>query len=253
MLRRFAASAHVSAVMATPLAVCASSFRRTLFTRSNTQHQASDHVQAESNHGSNSNYRNNSNHSASSSSSHSGSPASRPRANRANRPPLPPAFDVVHWNDDDITRGHLLRIIHRDSFIVLDYHRQSRRSGEEGGATAGGGNRAERVVTVNLPPVYIARLLGVLEGRLERVDVQSRFTNASFTPDATRGAHHHSLKCVSMRPTTGQQQSIDGTDVNEESIEWQVDFDAAESLMLQRFLTEALRYNSGFARRSAQP
>lgn len=109
--------------------------------------------------------------------------------------------------------------------------------------------KADRLVTVTLPPVYIARFLGVLEGRMEKVEVQSRYTNASFTADTTKEKHHHVLQCVSMRPTTGMQQSVDGSDMNEEAIEWKVNFDVAESLMLHRFLSEALKYNSGFARR----
>lgn len=154
---------------------------------------------------------------------------------RARRSQLPPAFDVVHWNDEDITRGHLLRVLHRDSFVVLDYHRQTKKLGEEG-------NKAERVVSVLLPAVYTARFLGVLEGRLEKVEVQSRFTNAVFTPNPD-APHTFTLKCTSTRPPQ-QQTSGDGG----ETFDWVVEFDAAESLMLHRFLSQALHYNTGFAR-----
>lgn len=155
---------------------------------------------------------------------------------RARRSQLPPAFDVVHWNDEDISRGHLLRVLHRDSFVVLDYHRQTKKLGEEG-------NKAERVVSVLLPAVYTARFLGVLEGRMEKVEVQSRFTNAVFAPKPD-APHSFTLNCTSMRPQQQQQQS--GGD--DEKFDWVVEFDPAESLMLHRFLSQALHYNTGFAR-----
>lgn len=177
----------------------------------------------------------------------------RPRAGR--RAPMPPAFDVVHWNDSEITKGHLLRVLHRDSFIVLDYHRQTRGAPAEAATAAAGAagnlNRAERVVTVTLPPVYIARFLGVLEGRMPQVEIQSRFTQATFAPTPGAPPHHYTLQSTPTKPTTGQQQNMDGTDVNEETIDWMVPFDPAESLMLHRFLTQALQYNSGFGRMSS--
>ncbi|KAG8348702.1 putative Mitochondrial RNA binding protein MRP [Trypanosoma vivax] len=154
---------------------------------------------------------------------------------RARRGQLSPAFDIVHWNDEDISRGHLLRVLHRDSFVVLDYHRQVCRTGEEG-------NKAERVVSVMLPAVYTARLLAVLEGRMDKVEVHSRYTNATFVPDPS-APYSFSLRCISTKPPQQQQQGA-----GEETFEWAVNFDAAESLMLQRFLTQALHYNTGFAR-----
>ncbi|ESL12138.1 mitochondrial RNA-binding protein 2 [Trypanosoma rangeli SC58] len=155
---------------------------------------------------------------------------------RARRSQLPPAFDVVHWNDEDMSRGHLLRVLHRDSFVVLDYHRQVKKLGEEG-------NKAERVVSVMLPAVYTARFLGVLEGRMEQVEVQSRFTNAVFAP-VPEVPHTFILKCTSTRPPQ-QQNSSSG---DGETFDWTVMFDVAESLMLHRFLSQALHYNTGFAR-----
>jgi hypothetical protein len=177
----------------------------------------------------------------------------RQRARRAN---MPPAFDIVHWNDNDVSRGHLLRVLHRNGYIVLDYHRQRHPSPSPSSAadddaaatTSRRENRAERVVSVTLPPVYVARFLGVLEGRMDKVEVQSRFTNATFVPNAAAGPHHYTLRCTSMKPTTGQVQTVDGADVHEETVEWTVELDAAESLMLHRFLTQAFHLNSGFAR-----
>lgn len=170
---------------------------------------------------------------------------------RRRRAALPPAFDIVHWNDADVSRGHLLRVLHRNGYIVLDYHRQrqpSAAAADDDDTTSRRENRAEKVVTVTLPPVYIARFLGVLEGRMEKVDVQSRFTNAMFAPNTSKGPHHYTLHCTSMKPTTGQSQTIDGADVHEETVEWTVEMDPAESLMLHRFLSQALHQNSGFGR-----
>ncbi|KPI83449.1 mitochondrial RNA binding protein 2 MRP2 gBP25 [Leptomonas seymouri] len=167
---------------------------------------------------------------------------------RFRRAILPPAFDVVHWNDEDVSRGHLLRVLHRGGYIVLDYHRQRPVEEPAGDAIERRLKRAEKVVTVTLPPVYVARFLGVLEGRMDSVEVQSRFTNAVFKPNTAKGKHHYVLHCTSMKPTTGQAQTVDGTDVHEETVEWTVELDVAESLMLHRFLTQALHFNSGFSR-----
>ncbi|KAG5510637.1 hypothetical protein JKF63_06935 [Porcisia hertigi] len=173
------------------------------------------------------------------------------QSQRGRRDALPPAFDIVHWNDENTSAGHLLRVVHRDGFIVLDYHRQRASTAEvrEDGTRAANPNRAEKVVTVTLPPVYVARFLGVLEGRMNKLEVQSRFTNASFLPNAAKGKHHYTLHCTSMKPTTGQIQTVDGADVQEETVEWTVEFNAAESLMFHRFLTQALHYNTGFSRK----
>ncbi|KEG09021.1 putative mitochondrial RNA-binding protein 2, putative,MRP2, putative,gBP25 [Trypanosoma grayi] len=159
---------------------------------------------------------------------------------RARRQQLPPAFDVVHWNEEDMSRGHLLRVLHRDSFVVLDYHRQAKKIGEEG-------NKAERVVSVMLPAVYTARFLGVLEGRADKVEVQSRYTNAVFAPNP-QAPHTFTLKCTSTKPPQQRQEGAMDGNGSSDTFEWTVDFDAAESLMLHRFLSQALHYNTGFAR-----
>nr|CCC95859.1 unnamed protein product [Trypanosoma congolense IL3000] len=159
---------------------------------------------------------------------------------RARRAHLPPAFDIVHWNDNDISRGHLLRVLHRETFVVLDYHRQMKKMEEEG-------NKAERVVSVMLPAVYIARFLAVLEGRADKVEVHSRYTNATFVPNS-KAPHCFILSCTSTRPALQRQQQQVGSEDADETFEWVVEFDAAESLMLQRFFTQALHYNTGFAR-----
>lgn len=176
--------------------------------------------------------------------------ASSAQRRRGRRDSLWPAFDLVHWNDENTAAGYLLRVAHRDGFISLDYHRQSGPSVlvDEDGSRRSNLNRAERVVTVTLPPVYVARFLSVLEGRADKVVVQSRFTNANFAPNPAKGPHCYSLQCTSMKPTSGQIQTADGADVEEETIEWSAELDAAESLMLHRFLSQSLHYNTGFCR-----
>nr|AAF80347.1 27 kDa guide RNA-binding protein [Crithidia fasciculata] len=173
----------------------------------------------------------------------------------ARRTPLPPAFDIVHWNDEKPSEGFLLRVLYRNGYIALDYHRQktttensSSNNTAEAATPGRRENRAVKVVTVTLPPVYVARFLGVLEGRMDKVEVQSRFTNATFAPNGAKGKHCHTLHCVSTKPTTGQAQTVEGADVDEATVEWTAELDAAESLMLHRFLTQALHQNTGFGR-----
>lgn len=158
-------------------------------------------------------------------------------ARRAGRDPvvLPPAFDVVHWNDADLSKGHLLRVVHRDSYVVLDYYQQAMPTVSENGAATPRSSRAERSVTLALPPVYVARLLSVLEGKAKSVEIKLRTTTATF--DAV-GPHAHRLSCSTTRIT--QEDSAPTTK------EWAVDFDPAESLLLHRFLTQCLQYNTGF-------
>lgn len=165
-----------------------------------------------------------------------------PRSNysraRINQASLPPAFDVVHWNTEDPAKGHLLRVLHRDSYVVLDYYRQAaKKEASDGPAT---GNRAERTISVSLPPVYVARLLGVLEGRTAKTDIQLRYAIASFTAKEGQ-SHQYTLQCRASRPPSQPA-------AKEEEVEWVVDFDAAESLLLHRFLTQCLQYNTGFCR-----
>ncbi|KAK7198723.1 mitochondrial RNA binding protein 2 [Novymonas esmeraldas] len=177
-------------------------------------------------------------------------PAAGTTQPRWRRDAMPPAFDVVHWNDDNVAAGHLLRVVHRGGSIALDYHRQRVRSaeiGEDGSRTANR-NRAEKVVSVTLPPVYVARFLAVLEGRTDRLEVHSRFTDASFVPNTSKGAHYYTLQCTSTKPSSGTIQTVDGADVQEDAVHWTVEFDPAESLMLHRFLTLALHFNTGFGR-----
>lgn len=167
---------------------------------------------------------------------------------------LPPAFDVVHWNDSDITKGHLLRILHRDNYVVLDYYRQAKAvtaaPGEDAPSRSG---RAERAVSVALPPGYVARLLAVLEGKANKADIQLRMATALFETVNSKGPHHYKLSCQIARPAGGSRTSGEGQagaveDDASGSQSWEVEFDPAESLMMHRFLSQCLQYNTGFCR-----
>lgn len=189
---------------------------------------------------------------------------------------LPPAFDVVHWNDEDVQKGHLLRVIYRDNYVVLDYYQQSQvimvPAGERPPPRSA---RAERTVTVALPPSFVARLLSVLEEKSTVENIQLRATTAVFEAAPEKGAHFHILKCSTLRPSSlgaaavDGQKKQDGSSRSEEEqreegsssssaapegkgrnnmYEWEVIFDPAESLMLHRFLTQCLQYNTGFCR-----
>lgn len=177
---------------------------------------------------------------------------------------LPPAFDIVHWNDTDISKGHLLRVLYRDSYVVLDYYQQSRvimaPAGEKPPPRSG---RAERTVSVALPPGFVARLLAVLENKSAVANIQLRSTTAALEPILEKGAHYYRLKCSSVRQNIStsavDSDVIGGSPATESSTssspttqgntyQWEVEFDPAESLMLHRFLTQCLQYNTGFCR-----
>lgn len=166
---------------------------------------------------------------------------------------LPPAFDVVHWNDDDLSKGHLLRVLHRDSYVVLDYYKQAKALRPAEGIPPESNRRtgrAERIVSIALPPVFIARLLSVLEGRTNKADIQLRTSTAAFEANAEKGPHHYKLCCTFQ--TAGGNRAGEG-ETSERSntsplTDFEVEFDAPESLMLQRFLTQCLQYNTGFCR-----
>lgn len=236
-------------------------------------------------------------------------PSSTTNSNRAgirragNRPPprrnnlngststptlLPPAFDVVHWNDEDIRKGHLLRVVYRDNYVILDYYQQSQVIVVPPGQTPPPRSaRAERTVTVALPPGFVARLLGVLEEKSTEASIQLRSTTAVLKSVPEKGKHHHVLQCSTIRAnnasggmestSTGSEGAADShgetTDEHESSAstttstgavgqgntsattvyEWVVPFDPAESLMLHRFLTQCLQYNTGFCRPILSP
>lgn len=173
---------------------------------------------------------------------------------------LPPAFDVVHWNDSDITKGHLLRILHRDNYVVLDYYRQAKAvtaaPGEDAPSRSG---RAERAVSVALPPGYVARLLAVLEGKASKAEIQLRMATALFEAVNEKGPHHYQLSCQISRPAATKaaegvgEGGADDNAASSNSLSWAVEFDPAESLMMHRFLSQCLQYNTGFCRPVLHP
>lgn len=190
--------------------------------------------------------------------------AARHSNSNQNNAVLPPAFDIVHWNDTDISKGHLLRVLYRDSYVVLDYYQQSQvimvPPGEKPPPRSA---RAERTVTVALPPGFVARLLAVLENKSTTANIQLRSTTAVLEPIPEKGTHYYRLKCSTVRQnisTSAVDSDIVGDSAVAESrtvsspttqgntYQWEVEFDPAESLMFHRFLTQCLQYNTGFCR-----
>jgi hypothetical protein len=150
---------------------------------------------------------------------------------------LPPAFDLPRW-DDDASKGYCLRVSYTEERVVLTYIKQNRGTGaKDADAPAPTGDEpkvrrhGERLVSVYLPNVYIARFLAVLEGTLTKCDIASRQTTGTFTSGAEPNTFV--LSCTSTIP-------------NQSPLEWTTELDAAASLMLHRFLTQSLHYNSGF-------
>ena len=80
-----------------------------------------------------------------------------------------------------------------------------------------------------LTPMNTARAAGVFEGVMDKVEMHARSTKAVIT----RGDHGAQIACSSTLP-------------NGKGIEWKMSFDAAETLMLHRFLIEAIHANHGF-------
>lgn len=164
--------------------------------------------------------------------------------------PLPPAFDVVHWNDEDVAAGHLLRVVHNDTHIVFEYYRQvGRMRDHEGRRVDRDVITNEHVVSVTVPPSYVARMIGVLEGNAEPVRIQSRYTTATFQPHANQ-ARTHSIHCEYSRPSAAMGGAVESAAAAPQLASWDVHLNVAESLMLHRFLSQSLRYNSGFGQLS---
>lgn len=168
--------------------------------------------------------------------------ASRPSGNNSNRGNnnnqnntkwMPPAFDVMRPNNADLAKGYLGRIIFNaepSNTVNITYMKQilSTATPSEGPARF---FDSQNRINVPLSPVYFSRVLAVLEGMSDRCDIATRSTQGSFAPAAD--PHSFTLKCV----TTFEQQ---------QPVSWEIDFDAAHSLMLHRFLREALHCSHGF-------
>eukprot|EP00331_Platyophrya_macrostoma_P022247 CAMPEP_0176446616 /NCGR_PEP_ID=MMETSP0127-20121128/24437_1 /TAXON_ID=938130 /ORGANISM="Platyophrya macrostoma, Strain WH" /LENGTH=242 /DNA_ID=CAMNT_0017832695 /DNA_START=40 /DNA_END=768 /DNA_ORIENTATION=- len=174
---------------------------------------------------------------------------------------LPPCFDIVRWNEDP-AKGYMLRVLYQENCVLLTYITQDQPLASSApaaapssadvtpsSAAAGGSDgaapqtrlsiRGKRVLTMYLPTIYIARFLAVLEGNLEKCDVASRQATGSFV--ALAEPHHFRLT------VSGTIQNLENQDQTKK-MEWITDLDAASSLMMQRFFSQALKYNSGFTK-----
>lgn len=162
--------------------------------------------------------------------------------NRSNVPvqQLPPAFDIPRWNDDK-SKGYCLRVSYAENCVLLTYIAQQNDLPQTpaGAETSAPQTRlplrGDRLVTVYLPNVYIARFLAVMEGTLDKCEIASRQTSGTFS--ALPEPYHFRLVAKS---NVNLQDS--------RKLEWTTDFDPAHTIMLQRFFTQALHFNSGFAK-----
>lgn len=146
-------------------------------------------------------------------------------------PHLPPSFDIPRWNEDK-TKGFCLRVSYQENSVVLSYLSQK---GDLNAPSESGRQilRGDRLVSVYLPSVYLARFLSVLEGASNKVEIGSRHTTGTFS--------------VGTEPNTFKLQcksNVNGKD----TLEWGIDFDVANAVMLHRFITQSLHFNNGFVR-----
>ena len=92
--------------------------------------------------------------------------------------------------------------------------------------------------SVLLPPPYVARFIGVLEGSIENCHIATKTSSATFSP---AGGYKFLLKAEAPR---GQ-----GTTT---STEWTWELTPGEAVLLHRFLVQSLHYMSGFGFLSVQ-
>lgn len=172
---------------------------------------------------------------------------------------LPPCFDIVRWHEDPV-KGHLLRVLYQDNCVVLTYITQEGQltppppttPPQAAGSvprdetaiptpapTARLSLRGKRVLSVHLPTIYMARFLAVLEGNLDKCDIASR--QATGTLVALPEPHHFRLT------VTGSIPNAENPD-QPKKMEWVTEMDPATALLMQRFLSQALKYNAGFTK-----
>jgi hypothetical protein len=151
---------------------------------------------------------------------------------------LPPAFDIIKTNDADMTKGYMLRAQYMNNCVVLNYMKQVMTT-EQANANPTADRRTsarkfggQQKVVVFLPTMFIARFLGVLEGNNTKCDIVARTTQGEFR--------------VGTEPNTFVLACKSRVGDGLEEMAWECTLDAPGALMLQRFLVEALHYNSGF-------
>ena len=143
---------------------------------------------------------------------------------------LPPAFDLVRFNETDASKGYMLRIQYVNEAVVLVYSKQNATQS----TTQNSGDRRRAFVqsaSVGLPSTYVARLLAVMDGNLPSCTVTSRMTRGTFALGASPNSYV--LDCTT-------------TNSGEAAVKWTVDIDVPNALLLHRFLTLALQHMQGF-------
>lgn len=166
---------------------------------------------------------------------------------QANR--MPPAFDIIKSNEEDIAHGYMMRVQYINTNVVLNYMKQKKSNEDlrkeddekEAGTKAAGarspkGQKYERdgVTTMLLPALYAARVLSVLEGEQEKCDLVHRYSSGTFAQNPGK-ENHFNLEVKTV--VAGKEN---------EPQEWTCEFDPANALMFRRFLVQVLHQNAGF-------
>jgi hypothetical protein len=143
------------------------------------------------------------------------------------RATMPPAFDMVRRDNTDVSKGYMLRISYADA-VIFTYFKQLQPVPDRPNER----RNFNQAALVGVPSMYVARMLAVMEGGLQTCQINSRMTRGSFS---ATGNNTFVLDCV----TTVQPGA--------EPVKWKVEFDVANSVLLQRFLTLSLQHMQGFS------
>ena len=154
-----------------------------------------------------------------------------------------PMCEWNHMHETDPSLGFLFRAQYMGGNVHLVYFPQlrTRNEAKEAGTTRPDGSLAlitsfslcdrTKRISIILPTPFICRLLAVLDGSMNTVELATRSTQGTFTGNQEK--YTFELACTSVLN--------DGN-----STEWKVAFSPGEALMLQRFLAMALERNFGF-------
>ena len=143
---------------------------------------------------------------------------------------LPPSFDIVKPNNTELAKGVMLRIQYLQQNVVVNFLEQVASMTERQQHF----KIPARRVTLYFPTVYIARVLGVLEGSVPQCDIASRSCQGVFMKGSDPNTYV--LKCTTIRMGDDKAPAT----------EYTVPIDCADSVLLHRFLVQALHYNCGF-------
>lgn len=205
MFRRFGTT--VAARMAAPL----------MATASNTQARTYNNQQQQDNR-------------ATSTYSSSTTTTNTPTTPRFNGKQLPPSFDVISFNNDDISQGYLGRVSLEEGHVVFSRRQQVRASTSHDDHKVNHFDKAN-VINVPLGTGMYTRVQAVLEGYADHAEISTRSTKGKFLPD--EDPHSYKLQC---------ETRLEGLP----PVEWVMNFDAPHALMLNRFISEALKHAQGF-------